>query len=78
MATLRASYDAEQGGFGWAPKFPQASLLEFLLLRGEREMSAATLRAMAGGGIHDQIGGGFSRYSVDRSLDRAALREDAL
>ena len=41
-------------------------MLEFLLLRGEREMSAATLRAMAGGGIHDQIGGGFSRYSVDR------------
>jgi uncharacterized protein len=65
--TLRASYDAEQGGFGAAPKFPQASVLEFLLLRSEREMSRFTLRAMAGGGIHDQIGGGFSRYSVDRS-----------
>jgi uncharacterized protein YyaL (SSP411 family) len=63
---LRASYDAEQGGFGSAPKFPQASALEFLLLRGEREMSRTTLRAMAGGGIHDQLGGGFSRYSVDR------------
>ena len=49
-----------------APKFPQASVLEFLLLRGEREMTRRTLRAMAGGGIHDQIGGGFSRYSVDR------------
>jgi uncharacterized protein len=67
VAALRASYDVEEGGFGGAPKFPQASVLEFLLLRGEREMSGSTLRAMAGGGIHDQIGGGFSRYSVDRS-----------
>jgi uncharacterized protein YyaL (SSP411 family) len=67
VARLRESFDAEQGGFGGAPKFPQASVLEFLLLRGEREMTLATLRAMAGGGIHDQLGGGFSRYSVDRS-----------
>jgi uncharacterized protein len=66
LDTLRSSYDAEWGGFGTAPKFPQASVLEFLLLRGEREMSRTTLRAMADGGIHDQIGGGFSRYSVDR------------
>ncbi|MHB8234058.1 MAG: thioredoxin domain-containing protein [Solirubrobacteraceae bacterium] len=66
VETLRSNYDAEQGGFGSAPKFPHASVLEFLLLRGEREMSATTLRAMAGGGIHDQLGGGFSRYSVDR------------
>jgi uncharacterized protein YyaL (SSP411 family) len=63
---LRESFDAHEGGFGGAPKFPQASVLEFLLLRGEREMTLATLRAMAGGGIHDQLGGGFSRYSVDR------------
>jgi uncharacterized protein len=63
---LRESFDAQEGGFGGAPKFPQASVLEFLLLRGEREMTIATLRAMAGGGIHDQLGGGFSRYSVDR------------
>jgi uncharacterized protein YyaL (SSP411 family) len=67
VAALRASYDADEGGFGAAPKFPQASAIELLLLRGEREMSRATLRAMAGGGIHDQVGGGFSRYSVDRS-----------
>jgi uncharacterized protein YyaL (SSP411 family) len=67
VAKLGESFDAAEGGFGAAPKFPQASVLEFLLLRGEREMSRATLRAMAGGGIHDQIGGGFSRYSVDRS-----------
>jgi uncharacterized protein YyaL (SSP411 family) len=49
------------------PRFPQASVIEFLLLRDEREMTLATLRAMAGGGIHDQIGGGFSRYSVDEA-----------
>jgi uncharacterized protein YyaL (SSP411 family) len=66
VARLRESFDTEEGGFGGAPKFPQASVLEFLLLRGEREMTLATLRAMAGGGIHDQLGGGFSRYSVDR------------
>ncbi|HTB71332.1 MAG TPA: thioredoxin domain-containing protein [Solirubrobacteraceae bacterium] len=63
---LRKSFDARDGGFGGAPKFPHASAIEFLLLRGEREMTGATLRAMAGGGIHDQIGGGFARYSVDR------------
>jgi uncharacterized protein YyaL (SSP411 family) len=60
-----ASFDAQHGGFGGAPKFPQASLLEFLLLRGERSMTLTTLRAMAAGGIHDQLGGGFARYSVD-------------
>jgi uncharacterized protein len=62
---LRSSYDAAHGGFGTAPKFPPASALEFLLRRGEKEMSAHTLRAMASGGMYDQIGGGFSRYSVD-------------
>jgi uncharacterized protein YyaL (SSP411 family) len=67
VAKLRESFDARDGGFGGAPKFPHASVLEFLLLRGEREMTRDTLRAMAGGGIHDQIGGGFSRYSVDRA-----------
>jgi uncharacterized protein YyaL (SSP411 family) len=64
---LRESFDRHDGGFGAAPKFPHASALEFLMLRGEREMTLATLRAMAAGGIHDQIGGGFARYSVDRS-----------
>ncbi|HYM54051.1 MAG TPA: thioredoxin domain-containing protein, partial [Solirubrobacteraceae bacterium] len=48
-------------------KFPQSPVLEFLLARGEREMALGTLHAMAGGGIHDQIGGGFARYSVDES-----------
>ena len=47
------------------PKFPQASVIELLLARGEREMSLGTLAAMARGGIYDQVGGGFARYSVD-------------
>jgi uncharacterized protein len=71
---LGESFDRQDGGFGGAPKFPHASALEFLMLRGGtaaegggREMTLATLRAMAAGGIHDQIGGGFARYSVDRS-----------
>jgi uncharacterized protein YyaL (SSP411 family) len=62
---LRALYDPLNGGFGGAPKFPPGSVIEFLLARGETEMSLGTLRAMAGGGIYDQIGGGFSRYAVD-------------
>ncbi len=62
---LRGMYDAEHGGFGGAPKFPPASTIEFLLARGETRMSLDTLRAMAGGGMYDQVGGGFARYSVD-------------
>jgi len=66
VATLRRGYDAELGGFTKAaPKFPAASAIEFLLRRGEREMALHTLRAMASGGMYDQVGGGFSRYSVD-------------
>ncbi|MGH2835337.1 MAG: thioredoxin domain-containing protein [Solirubrobacteraceae bacterium] len=62
---LRENFDAVHGGFGAAPKFPQASAIEFLLARGEREMALYTLRSMAGGGIHDQLAGGFHRYAVD-------------
>jgi uncharacterized protein len=62
---LRGAFDGRNGGFGRAPKFPQASLIEFLLARGEREMSESMLRAMARGGIYDQVGGGFARYAVD-------------
>jgi uncharacterized protein len=63
---LRAGYDGEHGGFHrGAPKFPPASVIEFLLRRGEREMALHTMRAMAGGAMYDQIGGGFARYSVD-------------
>ena len=66
VLALRAGYDWEHGGFQKAaPKFPAASAIEFLLARGEREMALHTLRAMAGGGMYDQIGGGFARYSVD-------------
>src|SRR5687767_4562228 len=66
VTTLRRGYDHEHGGFSRnAPKFPAASTIEFLLARGEREMALHTLRAMAGGGMYDQIGGGFARYSVD-------------
>ena len=68
VATLAESFDARHGGFGRAPKFPQAPVLEFLLLRDAgRTMALTTLHAMAGGGIHDQLGGGFARYSVDAS-----------
>jgi len=65
VARLRATFDASGGGFGGAPKFPQASVIELLLLRGEHAMALHTLHAMASGGIHDQLGGGFARYSVD-------------
>ncbi len=67
-------YDPANGGFGRAPKFPQQPVLEFLL-RVHREpwapqagpMLGNTLRRMAAGGIYDQLGGGFARYSVDAS-----------
>jgi uncharacterized protein YyaL (SSP411 family) len=62
---LRQGFDGANGGFGRAPKFPQASVIEFLLARGEREMSHSMLQAMARGGIYDQVGGGFARYAVD-------------
>jgi uncharacterized protein len=73
------SFDASHGGFGGAPKFPRASNLDFLFrvaaLQGLNselgieaiKMAAATLQAMARGGIHDHIGGGFHRYSVDET-----------
>ncbi len=67
VAALRQSHDPQWGGWGDAPKFPAASTIELLLARGETEMSLLTLRAMASGGINDQVGGGFSRYSVDRT-----------
>ena len=64
-AGLRRQADPVNGGFGGAPKFPPASVLGFLLGRGVDEIVERTLDAMAAGGIYDQIGGGFSRYSVD-------------
>jgi len=67
VAKLRDVYDPIRGGWGAAPKFPAASTIEFLLRVGEPDMALETLRHMAAGGIHDQVGGGFHRYSVDAS-----------
>jgi uncharacterized protein len=70
---LRRQFDPEWGGFGGAPKFPPASTLEFLLrmhLRRDEQalpMVIQTLDAMAAGGMYDLVGGGFHRYSVDRT-----------
>ncbi len=70
---LRGQFDQEWGGWGGAPKFPQASTLEFLLrmhLRGDEDalpMVTSTLDAMAAGGMYDLVGGGFHRYSVDQA-----------
>jgi hypothetical protein len=61
---LRAQFDTIDGGFGGAPKFPQPHLLAFYL-RHQSEQALFTLRKMAEGGIYDQVGGGFCRYSVD-------------
>src|SRR5919197_3486216 len=65
VEALRASFDPVNGGFDGPPKFPPSSAIELLLRRGETEMTARTLHAMASGGIYDQIGGGFARYSVE-------------
>jgi uncharacterized protein YyaL (SSP411 family) len=74
---LGGSYDARHGGFGRAPKFPHPTNIERLLRHwsasresgvedaAARDMALHTLRAMAEGGIYDQLGGGFCRYSVD-------------
>ncbi|WP_019010536.1 thioredoxin domain-containing protein [Deinococcus aquatilis] len=63
---LRRAYDSVQGGFGGAPKFPAPTTLDFLLAQaGGRDMALHTLKMMGRGGIHDQLGGGFHRYSVD-------------
>ena len=70
---LAARHDREWGGFGGAPKFPQATMLEMLLLATSRtgqtdaaEALTTTLDAMAAGGIYDHLGGGFARYATDR------------
>ncbi len=69
--TLLASHDDRLGGFGGAPKFPQPSMLDALLVGAQegndeaRRAAVRTLNAMAAGGIHDHVGGGFARYSVD-------------
>jgi hypothetical protein len=62
---LLSMLDPRWGGFGHAPKFPPASVLEFLLRRGALEPVRLTLDGMAAGGMYDLVGGGFHRYSVD-------------
>ncbi|MBM3216869.1 thioredoxin domain-containing protein, partial [Candidatus Poribacteria bacterium] len=69
---LSARFDTRYGGFGRAPKFPQPSVLDFLIRYASRsgsrdalEMALFTLRKMARGGMYDHLGGGFHRYSVD-------------
>ena len=65
---LAATFEPTYGGWGRAPKFPNAPTLEFLLRRdGEaaRAMAVKTLDEMAAGGMYDLLGGGFHRYSVD-------------
>ncbi len=71
-ANLARNFDSRFGGFGGAPKFPSAMALSFLLRHHARsgaapslEMVEKSLRAMADGGMYDQLGGGFHRYSVD-------------
>jgi uncharacterized protein YyaL (SSP411 family) len=65
LANLRANFDPHFGGFGGAPKFPHPTDLELCLRRGEREITLTTLARMCEGGIYDQLGGGFCRYSTD-------------
>ena len=72
FSIFRRTYDSEMGGFGPAPKFPRPAVFEFLLRYHARtgnrealEMTLHTLRKMAEGGMNDQLGGGFHRYSVD-------------
>ena len=67
LSALQSAFDRTNGGFGGAPKFPPASSLEFLLDRGETDPVRLTLDKMMHGGIYDQLGGGFARYSVDAS-----------
>jgi uncharacterized protein YyaL (SSP411 family) len=68
LLALQAEFDPRYGGFGRAPKFPPSMVLEALLRDGSEQsmtMAGKTLEAMARGGIYDQLGGGFARYSVD-------------
>ena len=79
VGTLAEEFDPMAGGFGGAPKFPPTMVLEYLrrfvgsgystseeAVNQARHMVARTTAAMAGGGMYDQLGGGFARYSVDR------------
>lgn len=67
-ASLAESIDRRAGGWGEGPKFPQPNHLKILLWseeKGDRDLALMTCRKMADGGMHDQLGGGFHRYTVD-------------
>ena len=64
---LRANFDARHGGFGGAPKFPHPAALELCQGKGAADMALLTLTRMCEGGIYDQLGGGFCRYTWTRS-----------
>ena len=73
VVQLARAYDADHGGIGTAPKFPNTGVFDLFLRAGARsgdgrttEMALHTLRRMAEGGLYDQLGGGFHRYSVDQ------------
>ncbi len=76
LSQLAKRFDEVDGGFGGAPKFPQPSMVNFLLRMAvapqieernhARKMALFTLEKMAAGGVHDHLGGGFHRYSVDK------------
>ena len=73
IGSLAANFDREWGGFGAAPKFPSTMNIDLLLRSwtvsgntSARDIAVETLDAMAAGGMHDHLGGGFARYSVDR------------
>ncbi len=72
LDALRGEFDAVNGGFGGAPKFPHPGTIEFLLAHvhrtgdaGAEDIVVRTLMSMARGGVYDQVGGGFHRYSTD-------------
>ncbi len=85
LVNIQSTFDREQGGFGQAPKFPPSMTLEFLLrltLQKEDEsalnMAEITLKKMAYGGMYDQLGGGFARYSTDNYWLVPPFRENAV
>ncbi|NLI85360.1 MAG: thioredoxin domain-containing protein [Propionibacterium sp.] len=72
LELVLAAMDPQHGGFGTAPKFPQAPVLDALFVRTEQtanDKALFALEAMARGGIHDQVGGGFHRYAVDEGWE---------
>ncbi len=84
VSNLYSSYDWHNGGWGSAPKFPQAMTIQFLLRQASRgskvsgELAVHALEAMAKGGMYDLIGGGFAALQRRRPLAGSSFRKDAL